>query len=877
MIGRILDHYRIESKLGEGGMGVVYKARDTHLNRPVAIKVLPPEKVADPSRKQRFVQEAKAASALNHPNIVTIHDIRSDGGVDFMVMEYVDGKTLDELIPAKGLRPNEALRYGIQAADALAKAHGAGILHRDLKPSNIMITGEGRLKVLDFGLAKLLDPEVPTPEGATLTARPQTEEGAVLGTAAYMSPEQAEGRKLDSRSDIFSLGTILYEMSTGRKPFTADSRLGLLTKIVNEDPKPPSQLAPSIPADLERIIQRCMRKEPARRWQTASDMKVALEDVEAESLSGQSSPAASRRRWVWALLALILPVAGYFAWQALRSLQHEEPLQAVALTTLAGVESTPSFSPDGNHVVFSWNGPKLDNRDIYVQQVGSGSPLRLTSDPLADTNPVWSPDGRQIAFLRGPTANAELRLIAPLGGPERKLADVVMRGIHNDSTYLAWCPESDCIIVTDSTGQEKPDALFAVSVETGEKRQLTYPQPPVFGDATPAVSPDGRALVFLRDVAPYSKEIYWTGLRKGATAGSEPKRIPLTNMNPQYPAWTPDGKEIVFSAALKGASGLWRMSIRDASRPERMPFVGQYGMMPAFSRPQPGRPARLVYVYSVTDMNIWRIDTVGPGTPSYSPPAVVIASTPLDNNAQFSPDGRRVAFCSNRAGSLEIWSSDPDGSNAVQLTSMGSPVTCAPRWSPDGQWIAFDSDREGQQEINLIASSGGKYRRLTSHPATDFVPSFSRNGQWVYFGSNRTGEPQVWKVPLSGGEAQQVTKNGGNAAFESWDGTQLYYLQPGGSTSLWRMPSSGGIAVKILDGVVGLAFTVLEKGIYYLDRAANETRLQYYDFGSGKSAIVARNLGDIFLGLTATPDGRTILYTRIDSSVDDLMLVENFR
>jgi len=400
MIGQTLDHYRIESKLGEGGMGVVYKARDTQLDRPVAIKVLPSDKVADPARKQRFVQEAKAASALNHPNIVTIYDIRSEGGVDFIVMEYIEGQTLDERIPSKRMRPRQALHYAIQVADALAKAHSAGIVHRDLKPSNIMVTEEGRIKVLDFGLAKLLEPVDSSADAATLTARPLTEEGAVLGTAAYMSPEQAEGRKLDGRSDIFSFGSVLYEMVTGRKPFTGDSRLSVMSKILNEDPKPPGQLALSIPPELEKIILHCLRKDLARRYQHMADLKVALEDVEEESASGeQVAVAASRRRWAWAALLPVLLAAGSFAWWWLEQ-PRAEPLRAVALTTFPGAELYPSFSPDGNHVAFTWTGPKQDNPDIYVQMIGSGSPLRLTTDPRSDYNPVWSPDGRWIAFLR---------------------------------------------------------------------------------------------------------------------------------------------------------------------------------------------------------------------------------------------------------------------------------------------------------------------------------------------------------------------------------------------------------------------------------------------------------------------------------------------
>jgi serine/threonine protein kinase len=881
MIGQTIDHYRIESKLGEGGMGVVYQARDTHLDRLVAIKVLPPDKVADPGRRQRFVQEAKAASALNHPNIVTIYDIRAEGGVDFIVMEYIAGRTIEEAIASKGMRPAQVLKYAVQIADALAKAHGAGILHRDLKPSNIMVTEEGRVKILDFGLAKLLEPS-DSPEAATLTARQLTEEGAVLGTAAYMSPEQAEGRKLDGRSDIFSFGAVLYEMVTGRRPFTGDSRLSMMAKILNEDPKPPGQLAASIPPELEKLMLRCLRKDPARRYQTMADLKVALEDLEAESGSApqvQPGPAkaASRWRWAWAVSLPLLLVVGYFAWRGWRAPQPADPLRAVALTTLPGEERYPSFSPDGNQVAFTWTGPKQDNSDIYVQMIGSGSPLRLTTDPLSDSNPVWSPDGRWIAFLRKlPQAGkSELRLVPPLGGPERKLADILMREDQPWSPrHLAWCPDGACLVVTDSPGEGKSDALFVISLETAEKRQLTNPQPPLPGDTNPAVSPDGRSLVFQRTVSSGAGELYWLPLGAGLTAGGEPKRLTLATLNAQHPAWMPDGKEIIFSAR----GGLWRLAVPGESPPARLPFMGEDGIMPVVSRPQPGRPPRLVYVRSFADYNIWRIETSGPGAPTSSPPVASISSTRVDWIAQLSPDGRRVAFCSNRSGELEIWLADPDGASAVQLTSLGAQTTCTPRWSSDGQMIAFDSNLEGQYEIYLIAAAGGKPRRLTSHPANDHVPSFSRDGRWIYFSSNRTGGDQIWRMPAAGGEAVQVTHNVGYVAFESLDGAYIYYTQTAEAPSaLWRLPTSGGQPVKVLDGVVGRAFMVLERGIYYIDQPSGVTRLQFFDFATGKSTTVAGNLGRIVQGLTASPDGRTILYSRVDASGDDLMLVENFR
>ena len=890
MIGQTIAHYQILDKLGEGGMGVVYKARDTHLDRFVAIKVLPPERVADPERKRRFVQEAKAASALNHPNIITIYDIDQQAGVDFMVMEYVPGKTLDQLIGHKGLKLNDTLKYGIQIADALSRAHAAGIVHRDLKPSNIMVDEHGLVKVLDFGLAKLTEPI--GPEAETVTAR--TAEGTIVGTVAYMSPEQAQGKPVDARSDIFSFGSLLYEMVTGRRAFQRESKLSTLAAILREEPKPASQTVEGLPAEAERIITRCLRKDPERRFQHMDDLKVALEEVKEESDSGTAAMKAAppRRRWVWAALLPVLLVAGFFAWRVWRSPQSAEPLRAVPLTTFPGAKSFPSFSPDGNYVAFAWSGPKQDNFDIYVQQIGIGSPLRLTTDPRNDYDPAWSPDGRWIAFLRSESSSlasgrngampqvgtSELRLIPPLGGPERKLAEIRTGQSYYFAVYLAWCPDSDCLVVTDSPGPGKPDALFVVSLETGEKRQLTNPQPPAFGDTHPAASPDGRWLVFERELAPPSTELYLLPLGKNLTAGGEIRRLPFALFNRDYTTWMPDSKEILFSSE----GSLWRAAIAGDHAPARVPFVGESGIMPVVSRPQPGRPSRLVYVRSIVVQNIWRVETSAPGAPATSPPSSAIASTRRDDDAQFSPDGRRVAFGSDRSGPNEIWLADPDGSNALQLTSMaatmGGRYAGSPSWSPDGKLIAFNCLLEGHYQVYVISASGGKPRRLTFHSANSNIPSFSRDGKWIYFSSDRTGEYQIWKVPVAGGEALQVTHNIGFVAVESPGGAYVYYTQTVATPSaLWRLPASGGQPVRVLEGVIQRAFTVFEKGIYYIDQPSIETRLQFYDFATGGSTTVARNLGDVQLGLTASPDGRTILYSRVASSINDLMLVENFR
>jgi dipeptidyl aminopeptidase/acylaminoacyl peptidase len=295
-------------------------------------------------------------------------------------------------------------------------------------------------------------------------------------------------------------------------------------------------------------------------------------------------------------------------------------------------------------------------------------------------------------------------------------------------------------------------------------------------------------------------------------------------------------------------------------------------------------------VRSFQDFNIWRVETSTAGAPASSPPVVSISSTRYDGMAQLSPDGRRVAFASDRSGTGEIWLADPDGSNAVRPTSTGTQIyTGYPHWAPDGQRIVFHSEFEGQGEVYVIPAAGGRPRNLSSHPAVDSFPSFSRDGKWIYFTSNRTGEHQVWKVPASGGDPVQVSNAAGYAPLESPDGAYLYYVETMDTSPLWRMPVSAGVPVKVLEGVVLANFVVLEKGIYYIDRPAgqrgvhyldrpkNETRLQYFDFATRRSTTVARNLGTVDQGLTVAADGRTLLYSRMDSSVDDLMLVENLR
>src|SRR5262245_13225051 len=424
--GTRLGAYVILAPLGAGAMGEVYKARDTRLNRFVAIKVLPAERVADEWRKQRFVQEAQAASALNHPNIITIHDIDTDGDRDYLVMEYVPGKTLDHLIPRTGLRLDELLRIALQVAEGLSAAHAAAIAHRDLKPSNIIVSETGLVKVLDFGLAKLIEPSDVMANDATRERSLKTQAGTVMGTAAYMSPEQAEGKAVDARSDVFSFGVVLYEMASGRRAFQRDSQAATMAAVLDKEPTPLRDAAPDVPYELERIIGRCVRKDPARRQQHMTDVKGLLEELKEESKSGKlatpRTSKTSRRPWpvVTAGLALIVVLAGAGLWLARES--DNQPPRVIPLTAFAGSEAYPSFSPDGNQVVFSWNGEKQDNWDLYINMIGSAPALRLTTDAADDLFPSWSPDGRQIAFVKHGRLSG-IYLTSPLGGAEQRIAD----------------------------------------------------------------------------------------------------------------------------------------------------------------------------------------------------------------------------------------------------------------------------------------------------------------------------------------------------------------------------------------------------------------------------------------------------------------------
>ncbi|MFL6353756.1 MAG: protein kinase domain-containing protein [Bryobacteraceae bacterium] len=847
------------------------------------IKTLPAESLTDPDRKRRSMQEAKAASALNHPNIVHVYDVAEADGIQFIAMEYVPGKTLDQLIGRKGLRQNETLKYGVQIADALAQAHAAGIVHRDLKPSNVIVSENGHVKVLDFGIAKMS--EAATAElGDTVTMRAHAEaatrEGTVIGTAAYMSPEQAEGKKVDARSDIFSFGSMLYEMVTGRQAFHGDSKLSTMSAILKEEPEPASAVVADIPADLEKVIVRCLRKDPDRRFQHMADVKVALEEVKEESetgkLTGFGRAAAAGRRKSLANGAIagtaVLLVAVTFGLWFSRPRAHPVP-KVVPLTTYPGYQVTPAFSPDGKQVAFAWDGENGDNFDIYVKLVEAGTPLRLTTNPAPEYLPAWSPDAAYIAFCRSVGDRLEIWTIPALGGAERKIGDSEPNTWT--SSALSWSSDGKFLAVSDRSGPGASFAIFLISLESGQRRRLTLPPSEYVGDLSPHFSPDGKTLAFVRARYEISNAIYLLPVSGDGKPDGEPRR--LTPDQPWIAGldWTSDSRNIVYSLGQPVRTNLWMI---DASggRPERLSGGGENAADISISRVD----NRLVYSHNSTDSNIWRIP--GPNSSERkSAPTRLIASTQLDQEPQFSPDGRKIAFASLRSGTYSIWICDRDGSNPVKLTAFNETTVGSPRWSPDSQWITFDSPKAGNWDIYVINADGGAARRLTTGPFNNARPSWSRDGRWIYFGSNRTRAWQVWKAPAQGGAAMQVTKKGGREAFESFDGEFVYYAKwelPG----IWKVAVRGGEETRVLDSGRHGVWALSKDGIYFADLSSVGPVLKFYSFATGQIGIVHEFSKDTRLDLNSTaisvsPDGQWIIYTQLDEVGCDLMLMENYR
>jgi Tol biopolymer transport system component/DNA-binding winged helix-turn-helix (wHTH) protein len=593
-----------------------------------------------------------------------------------------------------------------------------------------------------------------------------------------------------------------------------------------------------------------------------------LEEVETARAT-QAEPSVAPRRsrakhllWALPLIAVVLLIV----WRSNISLtQPAAPLRIVPITSFPGQKSQPTFSPDGNQVAFVWDGGNGGNQDIYVKLIDAGTPLRLTSDAAAESDPVWSADGKHLAFLRPMGGRNAIFLIPALGGSERKVAEVAPSGLWQN---LDWSADGKYLAVSDRGAANEAQGIFLIAVESGEKRRLTTP-PQSLSDGMPKFSPDGKTLAFVRGSSIFVNDLYLVPV-----AGGEARRLTTDQRWLFGQAWTADSRALIFSSNRGGLFSLWRIPTAGGAV-EALPAAGEDALYPAISR----QGNRLSYVRWKIDSNIWRV--AGPNataSEAAAPPVKLIASTREDAEPQISPDGKRIAFHSNRTGSYEIWVCASDGKNPIQLTHFKGPQGGSPRWSPDGRQIVFDCRLEGPSDIFVINVDGGAPRRLTTEASEDVVPSWSRDGRWVYFASNRSGTQQVWKIPAEGGTAQQVTQQGGFEPFESTDGRVLYYHKRG---SIWRVPVGGGEEARVLDQVEWGYWAVTEQGICFLNRQAQpRPAIELFNFATGqvkRITMVEQDLGVPPPGFAVSPDGRWIFYKRVDQSDNDIMLVENFR
>jgi Tol biopolymer transport system component len=717
--GTILGPYELRGLIGAGGMGEVYRAFDPRLNRDVALKIVPDDVAGDPRRRERFRREAHAIAALTHPHIVTVHSAEDLDGHLVLVMELVEGRTLADAVPAGGLPVSRLVKIAIQIADALGAAHDRGIIHRDLKPRNVMVSADGRVKVLDFGLAKLRDPQDgPASPHETASLWELTGEGRIVGTAAYMSPEQAEGRALDHRTDLFSLGILLYEMASGEKPFRGASVVSILSAILRDVPRPLADLNPRLPRDFTRIVRRCLAKDPDERYQSAKDLRLDLEDLRQELSSSDQTPAegSGTAAISWKRLALIaggLVLAGGIGaaatWLWTRGLPAAGPLPIVThidrITGEPGVEGAPSLSPDGQWIVYSRAVDRVTR--VFLQSVGGDRPLNLTPG-IPGGQPAFSPDGAQIAF-RSARAGGGLFIMGRTGELVRKVAD---GGFWPD-----WSPDGTRLAYSSEYTADMPftygggSTIWTLDIESGRQTQLS-----TLDGTQPSWSPHDRRIAFWGvDPATQNRDI-WTVPVGGGTA----VRVTDDPFVDAAPTWANDGRSLYFSSNRGGTTNLWRVAIDESTGavsgpPTPVLVPSQNAVHPTLSRD--GR--RLAYMTSSWQSDVYAIPFDPVRAVTEGPPRWILGGPHLWGSLRASPDGQRLAFIrASQQRNLVVTGSD--GSNPQRLTDGRLDLRC-PNWSPDGRSIVTLSTKRGDKDLIFVELDGGRTRRMTDLPSTGLV------------------------------------------------------------------------------------------------------------------------------------------------------------
>ena len=839
--GQTLAHYRLEAKLGEGGMGAVYRAYDTRLRRQVALKVLAVERLADPQGKQRLLREARAASALNHPNIVTVYEIGSDGGVDFIAMELVEGKSLKEAIPVKGLPLGKALDYATQIAGGLAEAHAAGVIHRDLKPGNIMVSAGGHIELLDFGLARRTQIKQ---DDTTVT-----QQAGVAGTPAYMSPEQAGGKAVDHRSDQFSFGLILYELIAGNRAFDRPESLATMMAIIHEQPPP---LERSIPAPVKWILDRCLAKEPAERYESTRDLWHELRRLrehltEASASAMPVAPARrGRRRWMLAAAvpgALLLAFAmGVFVANPDAPDQSEYQLTPFAFDP--GQKREPVWSPDGKAVAYAAQDDTGSYR-VFVRRLDSDVPAQITHGASAFPD-GWTPDSRRILF-HSERKPAGIWSVAAVGGEPQPVLSVDFDPL---SPYAAVAPDGKAVAVLCQ--DEHANFDLCVSSPLGSPLKPYSPNPftasrlldsPQFG-----FSPDGKSILFLFDDFASKTRQVWL-LPYPAGPGNSPRRVlpdlPGYSIVPSF-CWAPDSRHVILSLRARPdlPSQLWEGDVRsgkrrlvlmrtgiakhpamspdgrrivfaevtqnfnivsatlDGSAPTRLIATDRNQLMPAWAARQP------VLVY-VTDRNgpqqIW----VRSGDIDH--PAVTERDFPPGTTIRFvgpalSPQGDRIVYKRQGRESSCLWISAASGGALIPLTNDSVPEYPG-SWSPDGAWFTYLRESGPTEELMKVATTGQATPQALKSNVSLVIPSWSPTGEWIAVRDEL--------ISPDGKSSRSLGKHGSDHYMFSADGRLVYGIRTEGRRNLLFSVGIAGGAEKVI-GDLGPGFhpnSEIEPGI----------------------------------------------------------------
>ncbi len=779
--GTRLGPYEIQSPLGAGGMGEVYRARDTRLDRSVAVKILPSHLSEDPEAKQRFDREARTISSLNHPNICTLHDVGHQDGIDYLVMEYLEGQTLADRLCKGPLPVEQVLRYGIEICDGLEKAHRSGVVHRDLKPGNIMLTKTGA-KLMDFGLAKASIANAAAASGLTANlssppaSHPLTAQGTVVGTFQYMSPEQIEGREADARSDIFALGAVLYEMVTGKRAFEGKTAATAMAAVLEREPAPICSMQPMTPPALERLIRTCLAKDPDERWQTAHDVKLQLKQI-AEGTSQASAPAMTitpprKRRnglaWsVAAVLAVIAAGALFFLYQAN---QKQLPVLRVEISppdkmqfNLSGDHSGPAMiSPDGRYIVFSAYGSA--GAQLYLRSLDSTSPDALPGTEGA-MFPFWSPDSRSIAFF----TDDKLKRIEVSGGtPVTICGSTLGRGgsWNQDGTIVA--------ALSYNTGLSRVPASGGtpVPVTTADGAVYTSHRWPWF-------LPDGKHFLYIavKHNAPTSPE---TAVFLASLDGKENRLLFHTLSNAIYASGRLlyqrenslvaqpfdassgkfSGEPQTLTENVQFDAGLWRTNISASTG----------GVLLYASGTTSGTEILTWY-----DRSGKRLGTVGEQGEFYD----------LD----LSPDEKKIATTDLNASIASIWVRDLTSNLRTRLTFSGG-AHLTPIWSPDGKEMAFTSNQQRAISVKTLGSSSAERTVLSSpNPIYQAISDWSRDGRYLMYEQGAGINTELWVLPLSGdGKPFPYTSGSSRGAF-SPDGHWVAYVgQEGGRPEVFVAP-----------------------------------------------------------------------------------------